>query len=54
MTYTEFVHEIWIERNSRIFEKTESTEIVIAKKVACLCCVRATPFGKTLLDSYRF
>ena len=50
LIYTEYIYAIWKERNTRIFEKHETTVEVIARRIACVCCVRANVAAKLFLD----
>lgn len=50
MVYIEFTYTIWKERNSRNFRQVEHTIEDIAKKIACVCSVRATGLAQNILE----
>ncbi|XP_019250940.1 PREDICTED: uncharacterized protein LOC109229843 [Nicotiana attenuata] len=54
MLYTEMVHNIWIERNQRIFEKKNKSWEKIAKDTVYVCCARAPSSIAELVQGYRF
>ncbi|XP_019226299.1 PREDICTED: uncharacterized protein LOC109207768 [Nicotiana attenuata] len=50
----EFVYTLWIERNARIFENTATTWDILAKKIACVCSMRAEGYTEVLLAQYKY
>ncbi|XP_019260895.1 PREDICTED: uncharacterized protein LOC109238868 [Nicotiana attenuata] len=54
MVYTEALHEIWNERNLRIFEKQSKKAEDLARNIACICNVRATNQNRQLIQNFQF
>lgn len=54
VVYAECVHSIWIERNKRVFEKSSRGWESIAREIAYICNVRASPRIKNVLQKYMF
>ncbi|WMV30999.1 hypothetical protein MTR67_024384 [Solanum verrucosum] len=54
LIYAEYIYALWKERNTRIFEKHETTMENIARRIACVCCVRANIAARLFLDKCRF
>lgn len=52
--YTELVHAVWMERNTRVFEQVERPINVIEKEIACACNVRASLGTRVLLQQFKF
>ncbi|WMV45997.1 hypothetical protein MTR67_039382 [Solanum verrucosum] len=54
LIYAEYIYTLWKERNTRIFEKHETTMENIARRIACVCCVRANITARLFLDKCSF
>ncbi|XP_019253989.1 PREDICTED: uncharacterized protein LOC109232696 [Nicotiana attenuata] len=54
MVYAEAIHEIWNERNLRIFEKQSKKAEDLARNIACICNVRATNQNRQLIQNFQF
>ncbi|XP_060198689.1 uncharacterized protein LOC132627381 [Lycium barbarum] len=54
MVYAEVVHEIWTERNLRIFEKKRRSVEAIARFITCTCHIRATTATGNVIQRLKF
>ncbi|XP_019245984.1 PREDICTED: uncharacterized protein LOC109225688 [Nicotiana attenuata] len=54
MIYAEALHEIWNERNLRIFEKQSKKAEDLARNIACICNVRARNQNRQLIQNFQF
>ncbi|XP_060212153.1 uncharacterized protein LOC132639746 [Lycium barbarum] len=54
MVCAEVTNSVWTERNARIFEQRSREVERVAREIAYICNVRATPSLQSLMQSYTF
>ncbi|KAK4713530.1 hypothetical protein R3W88_019437 [Solanum pinnatisectum] len=54
MVFAEYTYAIWIVRNHRLFEQRSKSVETIAKDLAYICNVRATPDIQAVVSSLKF
>ncbi|XP_060190467.1 uncharacterized protein LOC132619641 [Lycium barbarum] len=54
LIYAEFVYAVWLERNQRIFEKKSKNWESVAREIAFMCSVRASPKIAPVLQQFIF
>ncbi|KAK4370515.1 hypothetical protein RND71_009990 [Anisodus tanguticus] len=54
MVYTEYIHALQTERNTRVFEHNERDASSLAREIACICNVRASAKSRALLQQLSF